>query len=100
MVFQVGVPPRRIDLLTSLDGVEFAVAWARRTEAELDGLLVPVISRADLIATKRATGRPQDLADHDALGAGDSRWRRPPFRTWGLISWSPLPIERTPLPAI
>lgn len=73
LVFQVGVPPHRIDLLTSLDGVEFAAAWTRRTEVELDGLLVPVISRVDLIATKRATGRPQDLADLDALGADDSR---------------------------
>jgi len=72
LVFQVGVPPRRIGLLTSLDGVDFPAAWHARVEVELDGLAVPVISRADLIATKRASGRPQDLADLGVLEAGDS----------------------------
>jgi hypothetical protein len=63
MVIQLGRPPHRIDLLTSLDGVEFAEAWDTRVEAELDGVPVPVIGRAALIRNKRATGRPQDIAD-------------------------------------
>ncbi len=72
LVFQVGVPPRRIDLLTSLDGVQFSTAWPARVEVDLDGLTVFVISRTDLIATKRASGRPQDLADLGALESGES----------------------------
>ena len=67
MVIQVGVAPCRIDLLTSVDGVEFVDAWPRRMSIDLGDLRVPVISRRDLILNKRACGRPQDLADLDAL---------------------------------
>ena len=63
LVFQIGVAPQRIDVLTSIDGVEFAAAWADRLEAELGGVRVPVISRKHLAQNKRASGRPQDLAD-------------------------------------
>lgn len=63
LVFQIGMAPQRIDLLTSIDGVEFAVAWADRLETEVSGLTVPIISREHLAANKRASGRPQDLAD-------------------------------------
>ncbi len=63
LIFQVGVAPQRIAVLTSIDGVEFADAWPSRLEAELGGLMVPVLSREDLIRNKRAAGRPQDLAD-------------------------------------
>ncbi len=63
IVFQIGVPPRRIDLLTHVDGVEFEAAWVTRTRASIDGLEVPVLSRAALIASKRAASRPQDLVD-------------------------------------
>jgi hypothetical protein len=63
LVFQIGVAPQRIDVLTSIDGVDFAVAWSARLDAELGGLRVPVLSREHLIRNKRATGRPQDLAD-------------------------------------
>lgn len=63
VVFQVGVAPRRIDVMTSIDGVGFAEAWGRRFEAGLDGLTVHVISREDLIRNKKAAGRPQDVAD-------------------------------------
>ncbi len=67
VVFQVGVAPLRIDLLTRIDGVEFAAAWPRRVEASFDGLRVPVIGREDLITNKRATGRLQDRADVERL---------------------------------
>lgn len=67
VVIQLGRPPNRIDLLTSIDGVDFAVAWPNRIMADLDGLAVPIIGRADLIRNKAASKRPQDVADLDAL---------------------------------
>ncbi|HTT08591.1 MAG TPA: DUF6036 family nucleotidyltransferase [Gammaproteobacteria bacterium] len=63
LVFQVGIAPRRIDILTSIDAVEFGAAWNNRIEITLDGLRLPVIHRSDLIINKRAVGRPQDIAD-------------------------------------
>ncbi len=63
IVFQVGVAPRRIDILTSILGVEFEDAWSSRNEVDVEGLTLPVISRADLVRSKAASGRPQDLAD-------------------------------------
>jgi hypothetical protein len=67
-VFQIGVPPLRIDILTSIDGVDFTDAWPERVQVDLGGLAVPVISKRHLIANKRATGRLQDLADVERLG--------------------------------
>ncbi len=63
VVFQIGVAPRRIDVMTSVDGVEFSAAWGSRLDTRLEGLTVHVISRDDLIRNKKAAGRPQDLAD-------------------------------------
>jgi hypothetical protein len=62
-VFQIGVAPSRIDILTSIDGVEFSDAWNQRIEIEVEGIKVNVIGRSHLIANKKAVGRPQDLAD-------------------------------------
>lgn len=62
-VLQIGVEPNRIDILTSIDGVEFDDAWPRRTEAEVSGIRVPLLGLAELVSNKRASGRPQDLAD-------------------------------------
>jgi predicted nucleotidyltransferase len=73
VVFQIGVAPSRIDLLTTIGGVEFADAWARRTQVELWGLAVPVIGRDDLIRSKRAAGRERDLADVAELERASSR---------------------------
>lgn len=70
LVFQIGVAPNRIDLLTTIGGVRFEEAWKRRTVVELWGLKVPVISRDDLIRSKKAAGRPQDLADIADLEGG------------------------------
>jgi predicted nucleotidyltransferase len=67
IVYQIGVRPRRIDILTRIDGVKFEDAYARRVTVQLEGLELPVISREDLIANKRATGRTQDLADVERL---------------------------------
>ena len=66
-VVQLGRPPLRIDLLTGLDGVRFSDCHRRVVVTELDGLFVPFIGRDDLITNKRASGRPQDLADVAAL---------------------------------
>jgi len=62
-VFQIGVEPRRIDILTSIAGVEFDEAWPDRKEVEIEGLKIPVIGRSHLLKNKKALGRPQDLAD-------------------------------------
>lgn len=67
-VIQLGRPPNRIDLLTSVSGVTAADAWAQRIAGELDGLPVFFLNRDHLIANKRATGRLQDKADLEALG--------------------------------
>lgn len=63
VVFQIGVAPSRVDILTTIGGVEFEEAWGRRNAVDLWGLTVPVIGRSDLILSKRAVGRPRDLAD-------------------------------------
>ncbi|MEX0658907.1 MAG: DUF6036 family nucleotidyltransferase [Egibacteraceae bacterium] len=67
-VVQLGYPPLRIDLLTSIDGVDFAEAYDRRIEAALSRVSVPFISLEDLRRNKAASGRWQDRADLEALG--------------------------------
>ena len=62
-VVQLGYPPYRIDIITSISGVEFDSAWANRLVVDVDGLQVPFIGRDDLLTNKRATGRPKDLLD-------------------------------------
>ena len=64
---QIGLPPRRIDLLTEITGLDFERAWQSRVVHQVAGLDVPFISRAELIENKRATGRPKDLADLEIL---------------------------------
>ena len=67
LVYQIGLPPQRIDLLTGVDGVNFDEAWPNRLLVELDGLTVPVIARDDLKRNKKATGRQKDLQDLNLL---------------------------------
>jgi hypothetical protein len=74
-VFQIGVAPRRVDILTSIDAVEFEEAWPQRQEVEVAGLKVPVIGKYHLLQNKRATGRPQDLADAARLAGDEERGR-------------------------
>ena len=66
-VVQLGYPPYRIDILTSIDGLEFAEAWASRVMVRINNMDVPFISRDDLITNKTAVGRPQDIADVQRL---------------------------------
>lgn len=70
-IVQLGYPPFRIDILTSIDGVAFDQAWEKKVVVELNGMKVPFIGREDLIANKKAAGRPQDLADVSRLTAED-----------------------------
>ena len=67
IVFQIGVPPGRIDILTVVSGLTFAEAWESRLTVTMDELTFPVIGRLDLMVNKRAAGRPKDLADLAAL---------------------------------
>jgi len=67
VVYQLGLPPRRIDLLTTISGVSFDEAWASKDEIEVDGRSFYVLGREALLANKRASGRPKDLADVEAL---------------------------------
>ena len=72
IVVQIGLPPRRIDLLTEVTGLAFQDAWSHRATHPVGSLAVPFLSRRDLIINKRATGRPQDLADLATLeGKGE-----------------------------
>lgn len=64
---QLGYPPLRIDLLTSLDGVDVEDCHERRVEVEIGQVTVPFIGLDDLRRNKRAAGRHQDLADLQAL---------------------------------
>jgi hypothetical protein len=66
-IYQMGVPPFRVDVLMSLSGLEFAEAWQRRDVQDIDGLSIPFLSRMDLIESKLRAGRPQDLLDVERL---------------------------------
>lgn len=67
IVFQIGVAPHRIDILTSISGVEFEEAWPSRHEIEISGLQFAVLGREDLIRNKLASGRPKDIIDAETL---------------------------------
>lgn len=68
LVFQIGVVPNRIDILTSITGVAFDEAWETRAQVEIEGLRVPVLGRSELVRNKRAVGRTRDIADIEELG--------------------------------
>lgn len=63
IVFQIGVAPRRIDILTHIDGVRFKAAHTARQEIKFADIKVPFISKEDLIRNKEATGREKDRLD-------------------------------------
>ena len=73
MVFQFGVPPVRIDVLMGVSGLAASAAWKRRQAARYGRARIWVLSRADLMRNKRASGRPKDLRDLAALGGRPSR---------------------------
>lgn len=67
LILQIGVPPSRVDVITSIEGVDFDEAWPNRLVVYLEGVEVPVLGRHDLLRNKRAVGRPQDKADVSRL---------------------------------
>jgi len=67
VVYQIGLPPGRIDVLTQLPGLTLAEAWPGRVEHHIGDLRVPVIGRVAFILNKRATGRAKDLGDIEDL---------------------------------
>jgi hypothetical protein len=66
-VYQLGLPPNRIDLLTSISGVDFAEAWPSRVEVEVEGIRVPFIGARAQLTNKLAAGRDKDLVDAKLL---------------------------------
>ena len=70
VIFQIGVPPNRIDIITDLSGVDFRTCWENRVVVAIDDLNIPVIGRRELIVNKHASGRAQDLLDVDVLEKG------------------------------
>ena len=63
MVFQIGTEPQRIDIISAVDGLDYADASLRAVTMNVDGLEIKVVSLDDLIVNKRASGRPKDIAD-------------------------------------
>jgi predicted nucleotidyltransferase len=66
-IIQLGYPPNRIDLITSLEGVDFETCYEVRVEVEIDDVTVNFIDLENLKQNKKATGRLQDLADLENL---------------------------------
>jgi hypothetical protein len=75
VVVQLGYPPSRIDLLTSIDGVEFDASYPRKVTMNVSGVDLPIIGLDEFRANKRAAGRAQDLADLESLDARNDRNR-------------------------
>jgi hypothetical protein len=67
IVYQMGVPPGRIDVVTTLTGLSFGDAWPERVFQPLGAMRVPVIGREAFVRNKRATGRAKDLGDIEDL---------------------------------
>lgn len=66
-IYQIGVEPNRIDILTAPAALDFGAAWDRHVESTYDKLPIPMLSLDDLIRNKRSVGRPQDLLDLERL---------------------------------
>lgn len=62
-MFSIGRPPLAIDVTTGIDGVSFEEAWAGRREIVIEGTSIPFLGKREYVRTKRAAGRPKDLAD-------------------------------------
>jgi hypothetical protein len=67
IIFQIGIAPRRIDIITCIDGVNFQEAYEKKEIIEVDGLKIPFLSKEDLIKNKRSTGREKDRLDAEYL---------------------------------
>ena len=65
--YQIGIPPVRVDIFMGVPGGKFNECWENKVEIQFDDLVIPFISREDLIKIKKAAGRPQDLIDIEQL---------------------------------
>ena len=65
--YQMGVPPIRVDIMMGIPGLAFENAWKNRNEIAFGDLVVPFISKSDLIRVKKSSGRPEDLRDAELL---------------------------------
>jgi hypothetical protein len=73
-VFQIGVPPNRVDVLTEISGgISFEEAWSQRMAAEFGTEKMWMIGETDLIRNKRATARPQDIRDLKMLALAEKK---------------------------
>jgi len=72
IVYQVGLSPRRVDILTEISGVGFDEAWPARVTETIGSLAVPFLGREALIRNKKASARAKDLADVESLGEAPS----------------------------
>ena len=72
-IIRMGQPPMRLEVFTTIDGVEFGAAYARRTIDKIDGQAVDLISLEDLKINKRVSGRPKDLDDLSKLAQKPNR---------------------------
>jgi len=74
--YQMGSPPFRLDVMMSIPGVTFEAAWENREKVQLEGVVIPFISKTDLIKAKEDSGRPQDLIDAKELRKSDHSFDR------------------------
>lgn len=65
--YQMGVEPARVDILMSISGVAFSAAWKNKVSTKIEGVDVHIIAISDLLAAKKAAGRPEDLLDVERL---------------------------------
>jgi len=80
-IFQIGVAPRRIDIITTASGLQFEETYGRALSVSIEGIEVHIPSIDDLICNKRATGRTKDLADAEALESLKNSEKIPPLAT-------------------
>lgn len=66
-IFQIGIEPNRIDIITEVEALSFEESWQRRVSSTYGGIPIAVLSHGDLLVNKRSVARPQDLLDVQAL---------------------------------
>ena len=90
-IFQIGVAPRRIDIITGASGLKFRQAFTKSIEIDIEGIRVHIPSVDDLIRNKRSSGRTKDIADAEALeslkNSGNRNPKRPHRTAAKRVGW-------------
>ncbi len=73
LIFQIGQPPARVDILTGVEKLDFESCWTRKKDTTFGGVPIQLLHIDDLITNKRAVGRPQDLVDLEWLEKAKAR---------------------------